>query len=255
MRDLRVIDWVGVGSSVGSGHIFIEEERVRNSAIERERATIFWAGSGHDSVVEQEQATIYWAGAGHNLLSGIGSRFSDWGGARAVVGAGLDTHHALWAGQQTLATHSHTNTVHTAKCYWQEFNPFTPESDQRQNSPAASQEMWHHIEWRTWLFIAYSDETWLYNKFSLHHSYNHFLKGWENTLFELRSERVNCNTTLTQWCSLLYPVLGCVPAPESHTAGQCPPSRPWTPRACGGLSPGLALAHSRIVWLCSPSRQ
>ena len=69
-------------------------------------------------------------------------------------------------------------------------NPFTPESDQYQNSPAASQEIWHHIVWRTWLFIAYSDEKWLYYKFSLHHSYNRFLKGWENTLFELRSERV-----------------------------------------------------------------
>ena len=71
------------------------------------------------------------------------------------------------------------------------FNPFTPESDQCQNSPAASQEIWHHTVWRTWLFIAYSDEKWLYYKFSLHHSYNRFLKGWENTLFELRSERVN----------------------------------------------------------------
>ena len=70
-------------------------------------------------------------------------------------------------------------------------NPFTPESDQCQNSPAASQEIWHHTVWRTWLFIAYSDEKWLYYKFSLHHSYNRFLKGWENTLFELRSERVN----------------------------------------------------------------
>ena len=69
-------------------------------------------------------------------------------------------------------------------------NPFTPESDQCQNSPAASQEIWHHTVWRTWLFIAYSDEKWLYYKFSLHHSYNRFLKGWENTLFELRSERV-----------------------------------------------------------------
>ena len=39
-------------------------------------------------------------------------------------------------------------------------NPFTPESDQCQNSPAASQEMWHHIVRRTWLFIAYSDERW-----------------------------------------------------------------------------------------------
>ena len=71
------------------------------------------------------------------------------------------------------------------------FNPFTPESDQCQNSPAASQEIWHHTVWRTWLFIAYSDEKWLYYKFSLHHSYNRFLKGWENTLFELRSERVD----------------------------------------------------------------
>ena len=70
-------------------------------------------------------------------------------------------------------------------------NPFTPESDQCQNSPAASQEIWHHTVWRTWLFIAYSDEKWLYYKFLLHHSYNCFLKGWENTLFELRSERVN----------------------------------------------------------------
>ena len=41
-------------------------------------------------------------------------------------------------------------------------NPFTPESDQCQNSPAASQEIWHHTVWSTWLFIAYSDEKWLY---------------------------------------------------------------------------------------------
>ena len=76
---------------------------------------------------------------------------------------------------------------------WITINPFTPESDQCQNPPAASQEIWHHTVWRTWLFIAYSDEKWLYYKFSLHHSYNRFLKGWENTLFELRSERVKTN--------------------------------------------------------------
>ena len=69
-------------------------------------------------------------------------------------------------------------------------NPFTPESDQCQNIPAASHEIWHHTVQRIWLFIAYSDEKWLYYKFLLHHSYNCFLKGWENTLFELRSERV-----------------------------------------------------------------
>ena len=84
-------------------------------------------------------------------------------------------------------------------------NPFTPESDQCQNSPAESQEIWHHTVWRTWLFIAYSDEKWLYYKFSLHHSYNRFLKGWENGLFELRSERVQswhyayCLVCLVYW--------------------------------------------------------
>ena len=40
-------------------------------------------------------------------------------------------------------------------------NPFTPESDQCQNSPAASPEILCHTVWRTWLFIAYSDERWL----------------------------------------------------------------------------------------------
>ena len=103
-------------------------------------------------------------------------------------------------------------------------NPFTPESDQCQNSPAASQEIWHHTVWRTWLFIAYSDEKWLYYKFSLHHSYNRFLKGWENTLFELRSERVNDVAAISKlqlhllffqltrkWmCAFMFPVLiGC----------------------------------------------
>ena len=86
-------------------------------------------------------------------------------------------------------------------------NPFTPESDQCQNSPAASQEIWHHTVRRTWLFIAYSDERWLYYQFSLHHSYNRFLKGWENTLFELRSERVKrlgecCSPQSTMWGSM-----------------------------------------------------
>ena len=85
-------------------------------------------------------------------------------------------------------------------------NPFTPESDQCQNSPAASQEIWHHAVWRTWLFIAYSDEKWLYYKFSLHHSYNRFLKGWENTLFELRSERVKCIFLLRMVFRSAYPV-------------------------------------------------
>ena len=41
-------------------------------------------------------------------------------------------------------------------------NPFIPKSDQFQISAAASPEILQHTVWRTWLFIAYSDERWLY---------------------------------------------------------------------------------------------
>ena len=41
---------------------------------------------------------------------------------------------------------------------WFFLNPFTPKSDQFQISPANSPEILHHTVWRTWLFIAYSDE-------------------------------------------------------------------------------------------------
>ena len=104
----------------------------------------------------------------------------------------LQTHHKYYITQYEelgfsllarVKDHDYTTNLTTSLI----FNPFTPESDQCQNSPAASQEIWHHTVWRTWLFIAYSDEKWLYYKFSLHHSYNRFLNGWENTLFELRS--------------------------------------------------------------------
>ena len=71
-------------------------------------------------------------------------------------------------------------------------NPFTPESDQFQISPAASPEILHHTVWRTWLFIAYSDERWLYYQFSLPHLYISLYEGWENALLELGSERVKC---------------------------------------------------------------
>ena len=67
-------------------------------------------------------------------------------------------------------------------------NPFTPKSDQCQISPAASPEILHHTVRRTWLFITYSDEKWLYYKFSLPHLYIFSLKGWENVLFELGRE-------------------------------------------------------------------
>ena len=133
-------------------------------------------------------------------------------------------------------------------------NPFTPKSDQCQNSPAASQEIWHHTVWRTWLFIAYSDEKWLYYKFSLQHSHNRFLKGWENTHFELRSERVKkiftwlhhgqewtvtthaswwprniWQTTLWYYCSFSYNQNYVVPGKWAHclTSGGIKPTPLW----------------------------
>ena len=39
-------------------------------------------------------------------------------------------------------------------------NPFSPKSDQRQISPAASPRIFHHTVWRTWLFIAYLVDRW-----------------------------------------------------------------------------------------------
>ena len=54
-------------------------------------------------------------------------------------------------------------TLATKSCV----NPFTPKSDQCQLSPAASPVILHHTVRRTWLFIAYSDERWLYYQFSL----------------------------------------------------------------------------------------
>ena len=48
----------------------------------------------------------------------------------------------------------------------------------------------YHTVWRTWLFVAYSDQRWLYYQFSLHNLYVSFIEGWENVLFELGSERV-----------------------------------------------------------------
>ena len=56
-------------------------------------------------------------------------------------------------------------------------NPFTPKSDQCQISPAASPELLHHTIWRTWLFIAYSDERSYYTTNSHFLTYTLLLKG------------------------------------------------------------------------------
>ena len=50
----------------------------------------------------------------------------------------------------------------THACNSTVLNPFTPKGDQYQISPATSPEILHSAAWRTWLFIAYAGEIWLY---------------------------------------------------------------------------------------------
>ena len=76
-------------------------------------------------------------------------------------------------------------------------NPFTPKSDQSNSSPAASPAILHNTVWRIWLFIACSDERWLYYQFSLSHAYICLWEGRENALFELGSERVKQVSQMT----------------------------------------------------------
>ena len=67
--------------------------------------------------------------------------------------------------------------------------PFTPKSDQFQISPKASPEILNRTVWRTWLFIAYSDERCT------------AISHWENVLFELGSERVkSLEVGRCSWC-------------------------------------------------------
>ena len=74
-------------------------------------------------------------------------------------------------------------------------NPFTPKSDQCQISPAASLEILHHTVWRTWLFVAYSDERWLCC------SNSHYL----TCTFPFRKGgRINFSNLGVKWLTLLF---------------------------------------------------
>ena len=82
-------------------------------------------------------------------------------------------------------------TVYKSPHPWWPFNPFTPESDQCRNSPAASPKIWpqHRTENLTFhSFLCMKDNYTTNSATSL--MYNRSLKGWENALFELRSESV-----------------------------------------------------------------
>ena len=58
-----------------------------------------------------------------------------------------------------------------------------PKSDHFQIYPAVSPEILHYTVWRTWLFIAYSDERWLCYQVSLPHLYIYPL--WVGRLYFL----------------------------------------------------------------------
>ena len=72
-----------------------------------------------------------------------------------------------------------------------EINPFTPKSDQFQISPAASPVIIHHIVWRIQLFIALLRCKIILLPILTTSLIYCSLKGCENVLFELGSERVN----------------------------------------------------------------
>ena len=76
-------------------------------------------------------------------------------------------------------------------------NPFTSKNEQFQISPAASAETLHHTVCRTWLFIAYSDERWLYYQFSLYLTYT--LNRLGERLINLQKLRSKFNDKLSQW--------------------------------------------------------
>ena len=109
-------------------------------------------------------------------------------------------------------------------------NPFTPKSDQVQISPAPSPVILHHTAWRTWLFIAYSDEKRLYNEILIASLIHFSLKGWENVPFE--RGRVKAATQVIpsgQEADPPYPVWGTRPAAdwEGRSTRQRYYSGPW----------------------------
>ena len=107
------------------------------------------------------------------------------------------------------------------------FNPFTPKSDQYQISPAISPEILHHTVWRTWFFIACSDERWLHYLILATSLIRLSLKRWENVLFELGTERVKLLSTMRPLVLIRAPMNGCLYTRVAHKArlidSSCPP--------------------------------
>ena len=84
---------------------------------------------------------------------------------------------------------------------WILINPFTPKSNQFRilHVSPSSPKILHHRAWRTWLLIAYSDERWLYYRFSLPRLYV-FLWKVGRTYF------LNLGVKGLKWTSVMGPV-------------------------------------------------
>ena len=109
-----------------------------------------------------------------------------------------------WKGQPNEYKLCQKICVHVLQYVLQQPYYSCTKGDQIQLSPTASPDILHHTVWGIWLFMAYSDKRWFYYPFSPPHLCFSLLKGWENVLFELGSERVNLmlnNVRVTKWIS------------------------------------------------------
>ena len=113
-----------------------------------------------------------------------------WNAIRKINGSRCDRRPFITHSDKANAQNFSSQFFHCFSPTWSTLSPFTPKSDQVQISPAASPVILHHKVWRTWLFIAYSHWKMIIVPILIT-SLTHFsLKGWENVLIELGSERV-----------------------------------------------------------------
>ena len=165
-----------------------------------------WTSHGCEIVLFQSSHSFNWGGSHKRWISRLEATFKE-------VQAGIPVLSDAETQMKTtlVAIHKKLNSfqdllgqVSPDTCHF--ISPFTPKSDQCQISPAAPAEILHHTVWTTWLFIANSDERWLYYQFSLPHLQIFPLKCWENVPFELRMlfQFCICSTGHLAFCMKLW---------------------------------------------------
>ena len=119
------------------------------------------------------------------------------------------------------------------------FNPFTRKSDWFQVCLAASPEIQHHTVWRTWLFIAYSDERSVYFQFSPPHLYISFKVGWSGgtVIYKMHAR-------FSVTCSSRQPELTVLAVSGGSCAWQIWPATSHSKPVVGDTSPSPLLLPS-----------